>query len=232
MVEYAQFGEWGLAFQPVLDKATMPRHPLAALADADIDLMIGWTTDEASFAFGMNPQYAEVTREQVVGWATKRYGDDATGLYDAYTAASAAASPRQVLTQLVTDGLFRCGALQVADARAITRPVHAYQFEVTSPVLEGVLGAPHCMELAFTFANITRWGSAPLFSGLQPEVIRRVTDALHNAWIGFIRDGQPCRDGVPSWRPYMADDRAILVIGAESIRTETNLPRPGLCASP
>jgi carboxylesterase type B len=230
--EHARFGEWGLAFQPVIDEATMPRHPVAALPDAEIDLVIGWTRDEASFAFGMNPQYAGATREQVVAWASTRHGDRAPALYDAYAAASADASPRHVLTQMVTDGLFRCGALRVADARADSRPAYVYQFDVTSPVLDGALGAPHCMELPFTFANIGRWGPAPFVQGVPAEVVERVTGALHGAWIGFIRDGRPESDAVPSWRPYTAGDRAILVIGAEAIRTEANIPRPGLCASP
>jgi carboxylesterase type B len=230
MAEYAQFGEWGLAFLPVIDEATMPRQPLTTLSHAGIDLVIGWTTNEASFAFGMNPQYAEVTRDQVIGWASTRHGDRAAALYDGYAAESPEASPRQLLTRLVTDGLFRCGAMHVADARAESRPVHVYQFEVGSPLGGGTLGATHCMELAFTFANIGRWGPAPYLQGIQAAVVERVTGALHNAWIGFIRDGHPEHDGVPSWRPYTLEDRAVLVIGDEDIRVEANIPRPGLCA--
>jgi hypothetical protein len=50
----------------VISGSVMPRHPIEALKDADADLLIGWTRDEASFAFGMNPQYAATTREHVV----------------------------------------------------------------------------------------------------------------------------------------------------------------------
>ena len=105
--EYAKFGEWSLAFLPVTDKATLPRHPMDALAGADIDLVIGWTSDEASFAFGMNPQYAATTREQVIAWAGARYGDRAEALYDTYAQARANSRPLDVLTQIVTDDLFR-----------------------------------------------------------------------------------------------------------------------------
>jgi carboxylesterase type B len=230
--EYARFGEWGLAFLPVIDDATMPRPPGTALASADLDILIGWTSDEASFAFGMNPQYARTTREQVTGWASTRYGSRAGALYDGYATAAAHSGPLQVLTQLVTDGLFRCDALQVAGARAVSRPVHAYQFEVPSPVLGGALGAAHCMELPFAFANLSRWEPAPLFGGLAPEVVERVTAALHGAWIGFIRDGRPEDRAIPSWPPYTAGNHAILVIGQDAIRTETNIRWPALCASP
>jgi para-nitrobenzyl esterase len=66
--------------------------------------------------------------------------------------------------------------------------------------------------------------------GLAPEVIQRVTGALHNAWIGFIREGQPEHDSLPSWPQYTADRRAVLIIGDDSMKTETNMPRPQLCA--
>ena len=220
--EYAKFGEWSLAFLPVIDQATLPRHPIDALAGADIDLVIGWTSDEASFAFGMNPQYAAITREQVVAWVGTRYADRAEALYEAYAQARADSRPLDVLTQIVTDDLFRSGGLHVADARARSRPVHAYQFEVSSRLLGGALGATHCMELPFTFANVSRWGSAPFIQGLPPAVIERVTGVLHNAWLRFVRDGDPNREGAPSWRPYTSDDRAILVVGDDNIRVETD----------
>ena len=229
MGEYAQFGEWGLAFLPVIDKETLPEHPVAGLADADIELMIGWTSAEASFAFGMNPQYAGTTRDQVIAWARKRYGDRAAALYDTYAEASAGASPREVLTEMVTDFLFRCDGFRVAAARAAARPVHAYQFEVASPLLDRALGATHCMELPFTFANIDRWGPAPFVQGVHAEVVERVTGALHGAWISFIRDGDPNAGRGARWRPRRADDPAVLVIGDDDIQIVTDLPTPALC---
>lgn len=229
LMEYAGFGEWGLAFLPVIDAAAMPRHPIEALKDADADLLIGWTRDEASFAFGPNPQYAATTREHVVAWAGKHYGARAEALYDAYAAARVRASPRDVLTQIVTDGLFRCGGLEVLDARASSRPVHAYQFEVTSRLLGGALGATHCIDLPFTFANISRWGDAPFIRGLPSEVIERVTSALHPAWIRFVREGDPNHAGIPSWRPFKSGDPAILVVGDDDIRVSPGMPSPLIC---
>jgi len=216
--EYAKPGGWSLAFLPVIDEATLPRHPIDALTDTGIDLMIGWTRDEASFAFGMNPQYAATTREQVIAWTGTRYPDRAGGLYEACAQARAGSRPLDVLTQIVTDDLFRRAGVHIADARAASRPVHAYQFEVTSRLLGGALGATHCLELPFTFANISRWGSAPFVQGLSPEVVERVTSVLHNAWIGFVRDGDPNRQGTVSWRPYTPDDRAVLVVGDDDIQ--------------
>jgi carboxylesterase type B len=131
---------------------------------------------------------------------------------------------------MVTDGLFRCGGLRVVAARAVTRPAYAYQFEVASPLLGGALGATHCMELPFTFANIDRWGPAPFVQGVPPEVVERVTGALHNAWISFIRNGDPNPGRGASSRPYRGDDPTVLVIRDDDIRVVTDLPSPALCS--
>jgi carboxylesterase type B len=228
LAEHARFGEWSLAFLPVIDDTTLPRHPVDALADASMDVLIGWTSDEASFAFGMNPQYAVTTREQVIAWAGTRYQDRAESFYDAYAQVRAESRPLDVLTHIVTDDLFRRSGLRVADARARSRPVHAYQFEVRSRLLDGTLGATHCMELPFTFANIGRWDGAPFIRGLPPEVVERVTGFLHNAWIGFVRDGDPNREGAPAWRPYKADDHAVLVVGEDNIQVVTDTAKMDL----
>jgi carboxylesterase type B len=70
-----------LAFLPVIDEATLPADPMATLADSDVDLIIGWTSDEAAFAFGFDPPYKTTTREQVIAWASGRYADAAAALY-------------------------------------------------------------------------------------------------------------------------------------------------------
>jgi para-nitrobenzyl esterase len=220
--EYAKFGEWSLAFLPVIDQATLPQHPINALTNTGIDLVIGWTSDEASFAFGMNPQYAATTREQVIAWIDTRYEDGAEALYNTYAQTRVDSRPLDVLTQIITDDLFRRSGLHVADARAVSRPVHVYQFEVSSHLLGGALGATHCMELPFTFANFSRWDGAPFIQGLSPEVVERITGVLHNAWINFVRDGDPNREGAPSWRPYTAEDRAVLVVRDDNIQVVTD----------
>jgi carboxylesterase type B len=221
LMEHAAFGQWSLAFLPVIDAATLPADPMAALADSDIDLIIGWTSEEAAFAFGFDPGYATATREQVIGWAASRYSGAAPALYDAYAAALPGAGPLDVLIQIFTDDFFRRGALDVAAHRASRRPVHAYQFEVRTPRLDGTPNAAHCGELPFTFGNIARWGTPPIVQGLTEATIEQATDVLHDAWIGFVRDGSPRPAGTLQWRPYTASDPVVLLVGAGYTSTST-----------
>jgi para-nitrobenzyl esterase len=221
MMGNAAFGQWNLAFLPVVDEATLPADPMAALAATDVDVLIGWTSEEAAFAFGYDPAYVATTRDQVIAWAAGRYGADAaTALYDAHVAAAPGAKPLDVLIQVFSDDFFRRGALDLAARRASHRPVHVYQFEVRTPRLDGTLNAAHCGELPFTFANIARWGSPPIVQGLPAAVIDHATDVLHNSWIGFVRDGSPRYPGGPDWRPYTDGDPAILAVGADYARIQ------------
>jgi para-nitrobenzyl esterase len=230
LAEYAEFGEWSLAYRPVIDDATMPRHPIEALTDTSLEMIIGWTRDEASFAFALDPRYAETTSEQVTAWAAKRHPGRAEDLYHAYAATHPGRGPAGVLSQIVTDELFRCGGLRVAGQRARTWPVRVYQFEVTSPLAAGALGATHCLDLPFTFANMNRWASAPFIQGLRKGVIGRVTGALHDAWIAFARHGDPSHPGIPPWEPYDSDGHAVLVIADDETRVVPGLPVPDACA--
>jgi carboxylesterase type B len=202
--EYAAFGEWSLAYHPVLDDATMPRHPFAELAQADVDILIGWTADEATFAFGLDPRYATATREQVIAWAAGRFGDRAEAMYGA----TGETAPGAAMIRIATDMIFRTGVLRLADQRAGTRPVYVYRFDVTSPLRGGVLGATHCLDLPFTFANMSRWSGAPFVAGLDESVTARVSAFLHEAWIQFARTGKPA----PVWQRYTPQDRAVLVV--------------------
>ncbi|MFI9503189.1 carboxylesterase/lipase family protein [Nocardia sp. NPDC052566] len=217
----ASFGQWGLAFYPMLDAATMPAHPMQALIDTDIDLLIGWTENEATFAFGMDPRYDTATTADVRAWLDRTHGDRAGAVYDKYATADPGARIVDLVSRIVTDEFFRDSCLQFVRARATSRPVHAYQFEVTTPLRGGTLGAPHCLDLPFTFANLNRWAAAPFVHNLAPGVVHRVTAALHPAWIAFTRTGDPHHPGLPNWPRYTADEPAILRIGDDTIEAST-----------
>lgn len=60
----ARPGQWLLPFWPVLDGVTLDRDPLAAAAAGaarDVDGLLGWTRDEATFAFALDPQVDAAT---------------------------------------------------------------------------------------------------------------------------------------------------------------------------
>ncbi len=103
------------------------------------------------------------------------------------------------MTEVLTDELFRQPGMELADARAGHAPVRAYQFAFASPAHGGKLGATHCLELPFTFANWDRWAHAPFVDGIDTADFEKLGREMHDAWIGFIRTGDPNTGDIPSW---------------------------------
>jgi carboxylesterase type B len=54
---------------------------------------------------------------------------------------------------------------------------------------------------------------------------------MHQAWVRFILQGDPNHEGIPAWRKYQTNDRAILVIGADAVHVVNDMSDPALCAA-
>ncbi|MEU4727588.1 carboxylesterase family protein [Streptomyces sp. NPDC023588] len=210
-----RWGYWPTPFLPVIDGVTLRRHPAQALlhgAAKDIDVMIGWTREEAHFGFALDEGYASATGEQVTDRIAETFGAEAAAdVYAAYEHARPGARPADVLMDLITDELFRVPAVRLAEARAESgRPVWAYQFDLPTPAYEGRLAAAHCLELPFVFDNFDQWSRAPFLAGLDPAVRDGLAHAMHQAWIAFVRTGDPNHPQMPHWRPYDAQERTTM----------------------
>ncbi|MFE4635806.1 carboxylesterase/lipase family protein [Streptomyces sp. NPDC056773] len=210
-----RWGYWPTPFLPVIDGVTLPRHPAEALlhgAAAGIEVMIGWTREEANFGFALNEAYAAADPDRVTARIADTFGPEAApGVYAAYERARPGAGPADVLMDLITDELFRVPALRLAEARAETEhPVWAYQFDLPAAAYDGRLGAAHCLELPFAFANFDQWAHAPLTAGLNPAVRDGLARTMHEAWIAFARTGDPNHPGMPRWNPYEKGTRTTM----------------------
>ena len=210
-----QWGYWPTPFLPVLDGSTLERHPVDALLQddsLDIDVLIGWTREEANFGFALDPGYAAATEEQVTARAADTFGDRAAAeAYAAYAAARPGARPVDVLMDLVSDELFRVPAVGLAERRAAAgRPVWAYQFDFPTPAHGGRLAAAHCLELPFVFDNFDAWSHAPFLAGIDPVVRDGLAAAMHRAWISFVRTGDPNHSALPHWPRYDQRTRTTL----------------------
>ncbi|MFF7246378.1 carboxylesterase family protein [Embleya sp. NPDC008237] len=119
----ARWGRWPLPFLPLIDGSTMTRHPLAALIDGeddpDPDILLGWTADEAGFAFGANDMYANATAEQVRARFAESFGARAGEAYRIFAAERPDADPLGLLTDLASDELFRLPGAGVGASGAV-----------------------------------------------------------------------------------------------------------------
>ncbi|MGW2020318.1 carboxylesterase/lipase family protein [Streptomyces sp. NPDC001927] len=210
----AEWGRWTAPFMPVLDGSTASRQPVDNLLDgpgADIDVLIGWTREEAAFSFALGEPYSSTTKEQVLRRARDTFGDGAAEAYAAYEAARPGARPIDVLIDLTTDELFRKPTLAFAEARAARgRPVWTYEFAFPTPAHDGRLGAPHCLDLPFVFDNLATWSHAPFMEGMDTRTGAGLARTMHQAWISFIRTGDPNHPAMPHWDRYDQQSRTTL----------------------
>ncbi len=209
-----RWGYWSTPYLPVLDEGTMERSPADLLLSgpgADIDVLIGWTREEANFAFALDQRYAASTKEQVLARARDTFGARAAEAYTAYEEARPGARPVDVLMDVIGDDLFRMPAISLAERRAARgRPVWAYQFDLPTPAHNGQLGAAHCLELPFAFNNFDKWSQAPFLTGLSPRVRDGLASAMHASWISFIRTGDPHHGPMPNWPRYERTARTTM----------------------
>ena len=168
-------------FALVLDPDSLPCQPTQAVLEGrgrPVDLLAGHTSEEANIY--LVP----------------------TGVLDR------AADPAG-LARATTDALFVTATRRLADAHAAAGRGKAFSYEFTwrSNAFDGALGACHCVDLPWVFGTT----DLPALHGPQallgtalpaPEQVRRV----HEAWIGFVRDGDP---GWPRHTPT-APGRAVL----------------------
>ncbi|MGW6858636.1 carboxylesterase/lipase family protein [Streptomyces xanthophaeus] len=219
-----QWGYWSTPFLPVIDEVTLDRHPADLLlsgAGTDIEVLIGWTREEANFAFALSEPYAAATKDQVIARARNTFGSRAAQAYTAYEEARPGARPLDVLMDLITDDLFRMPCVALAERRAARgRPVWAYQFNLPTPAHNGQLGAAHCLELPFVFNNFDKWSQAPFLTGLGPRVRDGLAAAVHASWISFIRTGDPNHGPMPQWDRYGRDTRTTMTLDSVTTATE------------
>jgi para-nitrobenzyl esterase len=202
-------GRWGqvaanlMPFEPEVDGDVLPARPVDSVAGgqgSDVDLLVGWNTDEHRLF--LHPAGAiEATDDAllaVVAGALGLSGDAVA----AYRSARAGASPGDVLAAVSTDWFFRIPAVRLAEARA-SGPGRTYMYEFAwrSPVMDGGLGACHALELPFVFDTLAADGVAGLAGADPPQSL---ADAMHAAWVAFIRDGDP------GWAPYDEASRSTM----------------------
>ncbi|HEV3212531.1 MAG TPA: hypothetical protein VGZ03_03950, partial [Acidimicrobiales bacterium] len=83
--------------------------------------------------------------------------------------------------------------------------VWVYRFSWPTPVVGGMLGACHALEVPFVFETL---GDAAVLVGDDPPV--ELAAAVHGAWTGFGRSGDPGA----RWPPYDIERRPVMDFGS------------------
>jgi para-nitrobenzyl esterase len=216
----------GHALAPVVDagpgsggvprRGFLPAHPfdpVAAPTAAAVPLLIGTTRDEMTLFTSAIPGFSQLAESALPMVAATMNGEDSSALLDVYARTRPGTTPAERLTALMTDR-FRVGSIRLAERKLAAagnrEPVFMYRFDFTTPVLEGRLGAPHALEVAFCFDNLDKTG----LHGGRPEA-PALAERVSEAWLAFARTGDPNHAGLPAWPAYDPSRRATMLFDVD-----------------
>jgi para-nitrobenzyl esterase len=205
---------------PIVDGRVLPKHPVEALkagAAAGKPIMIGTNLDEARLFGAALPGARDLDE---AGLSTRLAGlvpgaaeepARATAIARAYREARAArgqgVTPFELHMAIQTDRLFRYHSTLVADAQSTQARVYAYLFTWPSPLMDGILGSCHALEIPFMFGNFD--GPLGGLAGAGDDA-NGLSAKMRASWLGFVRNGNPNHDGLPEWQPYTAATRQTM----------------------
>jgi len=177
----------GMLWEPVIDGDTLPALPIELVAAgqvADVDLLVGSNDDEHTlFLYPVLDLFDQAT----VATLLAALGAEPAA-YDTYVAL-VGSRPGDILVAGLTDWFFRVPALRLAETRlALGLDTFVYEFGWKTPVLDGVLGSTHALEIGFAFDTLAAPG-ADWLAG--PDAPQELADHMHAAWVAFVKDGQP-----------------------------------------
>ena len=206
-----KFADAQAPFWPVIDGEVYPGEVMPALkagAGAGIDAMIGTTREEMAAFYCIDQEVAKADAAAVESVFASMFPSGHKAIYDEIRRMRASHANAALLGDLMSDAMFRIGSLRMAEARADQgEPAYVYQFDWQSPA---GFESCHCLEIPFVFNNLSDWTDSPMLKGADPSVMQGLAEAMHRAWIAFIRTGKPDHAGLPPWPAYRREDRMTM----------------------
>ncbi len=177
-----------------------------------IDLLIGWTHDEANLYNAGNPALAKMTQAELAAAAIAMVGTGSNARIEAARAARPGATPGQIFLDLMTETTFAAGsqAMALAVAQAGGR-AFLYRFDWLSPV--PALGACHCLDIPFALGSWRAWMKAPMMAGADEAAVENLSADMMRRWAAFAATGDPgfpqVREGVMPIMTFNTESRVI-----------------------
>jgi para-nitrobenzyl esterase len=212
--------EFGMTWKPVLDGRVLAKTPIEEIragSAAGVAVMAGSTLEEWKLLATGEPGVMALAESALLERTRASLGGaDPAGLVAAYrgarTARGEAATPFELHMAIETDRIFRMPALRLLEAQARHDPrTYAYLFTWPSPMMGGMLGSCHALELGFVFGTHATPGMRD-FCGAGPGA-DALAESMQDAWLAFAKSGDPSCPAVGRWTPHRDGERATLVFG-------------------
>lgn len=196
-----------MPFQPTLDGARLPVRPIEAVRAGcahGIPVLTGTTREEWKLFTAADPRRRLMTAAGLED-RIRRLAGDATG---DMLAIYQDGSPFDRFNAIVTDKNFTVPMIRFVEAQSAHTPVFVYRFDWRSPLLGGIMGSCHALELGFVFGTHgERLASAFFGSGRAAEAL---ATAMMDCWAAFARSGDPSTAATGAWPPYAPSGEAAI----------------------
>jgi carboxylesterase type B len=186
----------GVWWGPVIDGVELPARPMELIRRgelAKVPLMIGAARDEGILH---TISFEQVTKEEVQAFVRDSFGESAIpAVVEKYERQT----PKDSLTDIITDGIFVCQAREIARAVSAHQvPVYLYHFTraLEDPRVHG-LGATHSVDIFFLYGN------HDMGIGITDDETS-LSRTMMDAWGRFAAKGDPS-GGDLAWPRYSMD---------------------------
>jgi para-nitrobenzyl esterase len=203
---------------PVIDGKVIPKRPIDSIKSgsaAKIPVLAGTNLEEWKLFTIIEPGLQKLNEAGLVKTLQQlvpaEYGEF---LIETYRKARAerglSTSPLELFSAIQTDLMFRVPAIRVVEAQCQNhQSAYNYLFTWKSPVMGGILGACHVLEIGFVFGN-----HDDQFCGAGPLADKLATQ-MQDAWLSFARTGDPSCESLGTW-PQYGENRKTMILGEES----------------
>jgi len=213
-----------LPLRPVVDGTVIPELPISAVAGGSVDnvpVLIGTNLDEWKLFAILDKDLPNLNEAGLLRRCQRIIPDgNVTGLIEAYRQARSQRSlpitPADLFTAIASDMTFRMPAIWLAEAHyRRQQPTYMYLFDWVSPLMKGVLGSCHALELGFVFGTLDNnfFGSG--------EEARALSRKIQDAWTSFARHGDPSCESIGKWKRY-DERRETMVLGRQCMLVEAS----------
>ncbi len=217
---------WG--FGPTPDGETMVQQPFQPAFPSfsdNIPILIGTTFNELQ-----RQRYNQkMTLEEARAELQRTFGDETDAYIEAFKEAypqKASSDERLPQDLLSIDWLFRPKTLITADAIGGKRKADTYMYMFTvneSGTNNEPKGSAHGAELKYCFDVLHHYTNQLSQSTVLEN--QKWSTTMSDIWAKFAHDGNPNREGVPTWKPYTAENGELMEIGGDKLRIHHNHDR-------
>jgi para-nitrobenzyl esterase len=213
-----------LAFVPIMDGDLVPDYPVQ-LARAGrtlpVPLIIGTNEHEAALFRWMRSPLLPITPQAITAMFTAIAAEQPGLQIPSQSEIGAVYRGRGKKPGMgvARDVGFRMPSIWFAEGHNQVAPVYMYRFDWATPMLRALrLGGAHATELPYVWGNLVAGPKDPTFKLGGLATGKAVSRRMRARWANFAAGAEPAAGpGDPVWRPYRADDRATLLIGADDV---------------